>query len=420
MKKDSRIEKSYQIARERYAELGVDTDAALAALAKIPISLHCWQGDDVIGFERDASGASGGILSTGSYPGRARNVAELRADLDRAMALLPGALRLNLHAIYLDSEKPVERDKLELRHFLSWIDWAKERGIGLDFNPTCFSHPKAATGFTLSSPDASVRRFWIEHVNACRRFAAEFGKQLGKRCVMNIWVPDGFKDTPVDRAAARKRLRDSLDTIFELKLPAKYMRDAVESKLFGIGVESCTVGSHEFYMGYAQRQKLLLCLDSGHFHPTETISDKISSALLFLDEILLHVSRPVRWDSDHVVIWDDELQAIANEIVRNDPRRVNIGLDYFDGTVNRLAAWTVGVRSTQRALCRALLEPAAELRRLERTGDYTRRMMLVEELKALPAAAVYDYFCLRAGRPVGAEIAPEIDDYESKVQKKRR
>ena len=420
MKKDTRIEKSYQLARERYAEFGVDTDAALAALARIPISLHCWQGDDVIGFERDASGASGGILSTGNYPGRARTVAELRADLDRAMALLPGTLRLNLHAIYLDADKPVDRDKLEVRHFQSWIDWAKERGIGLDFNPTCFSHPKAASGFTLSSPSASIRRFWIDHVNACRRIAAEFGKQLGKRCVMNIWVPDGFKDIPVDRAGARRRLRDSLDEILEVKLPAKYMRDAVESKLFGIGVESCTVGSHEFYMGYAQQKKILLCLDSGHFHPTETISDKISSALLFLDEILLHVSRPVRWDSDHVVIWDDELQAIANEIVRNDPRRVNIGLDYFDGTVNRLAAWTVGVRSTQRALCRALLEPAAELRRLERTGDYTRRMMLVEELKALPAAAVYDYFCLRAGRPVGAALVPEIDDYEARVQKKRR
>ncbi len=413
------VEQRYLSAKAQYAELGVDTDAALKALADIPISIHCWQGDDVVGFEPDAGGASGGILSTGNYPGRARNIRELRADLCKAFSLIPGAKRLNLHAIYLDSRRAVARNKITPAHFQSWIDWAKEQKAGLDFNPTYFGHPKAASNLTLSSPDAGIREYWIEHGIACRRIAAEMGRQLRNPCIMNTWIPDGFKDITVDRAGARARLEESLDRIFSVKIPAKYMRDAVESKLFGIGVESCTVGSNEFYLGYAVKNRLMLCLDSGHFHPTEVISDKISAVLRFLDEILLHVSRPVRWDSDHVVLFDDELRAIAQEIVRNGAERVHIGLDYFDATINRLEAWIIGTRNMQKALLSALLEPAAELTELERSFRNGRKLALLEELKMMPLGAVYDYFCLKQDVPVGADYIAEVESYERKVQFKR-
>ena len=413
------IELAYKIAKERYAEIGVDTDAALNILKDIPVSVHCWQADDVMGFEVD-QGASGGILCTGNYPGRARTPDELRADLDQFLTLMPGTIRLNLHAIYRESETFVDRAKITPEHFKNWIDWAKQNKIGLDFNPTYFSHPNAADGLTLSHPDKGIRDYWIEHGIACREIAAAMGKELGNRCVMNTWIPDGFKDTPVDRFGARKRLVDSLDQIFAKPLDSKYMRDAVESKLFGIGVESCTVGSNEFYLAYAVKNNLMLTLDSGHFHPTEVISDKLSSALLFTDEILLHVSRPVRWDSDHVVTFDDELQQIASEIIRCDAvKRVNIGLDYFDATINRMAAWVIGTRNMQKALCKALLEPAEALKKMEETFNYTERLAMLEELKAMPWQAVYDYFCETAGKPVGGSVMQAIRKYENDVQSKR-
>lgn len=413
------IEKAYELARERYAELGVDTEQALAALARIPISVHCWQGDDVVGFENAAGGASGGTLCTGNYPGRARNAEELRADLDETLALTPGVLRLNLHAIYLESAKKVERNQIAPEHFANWIDWAKERGIGMDFNPTYFSHPMAVQNLTLSSPDPSVREYWIEHTAACREISAAIGKALGKRCIMNTWVQDGCKDTPVDRQAARARLKDSLDRAFAKKFDPNLMRDSLEGKLFGIGLESCTVGSHEFYLGYAIKNGTMVTLDSGHYHPTEVISDKLSSILFFVDEVLLHVSRPVRWDSDHVVTLDDELRQIAAEIVRCGSDRVNIGLDYFDATINRIAAWSVGIRSMQKALCQALLEPRDILRKIEAEYDFTHRLAITEELKTMPFAAVYDYFCLKSGKPAGLDYLPEIDAYERRVQFKR-
>ncbi|MBO5695242.1 MAG: L-rhamnose isomerase [Lentisphaeria bacterium] len=413
------VELAYKLAKERYAEIGVDTDAVLNILKDIPVSVHCWQADDVMGFEVD-QGASGGILCTGNYPGRARTPEELRADLDQFLTLMPGTIRLNLHAIYRESETFVDRAKITPEHFKNWIDWAKQNKIGLDFNPTYFSHPNASDGLTLSHPDKGIRDYWIEHGIACREIAAAMGKELGNRCVMNTWIPDGFKDTPVDRFGARKRLVDSLDQIFAKQLDPKHMRDAVESKLFGIGVESCTVGSNEFYLAYAVKNNLMLTLDSGHFHPTEVISDKLSSALLFTDEILLHVSRPVRWDSDHVVTFDDELQQIASEIVRCDAvKRVNIGLDYFDATINRMAAWVIGTRNMQKALCKALLEPAAALKKMEETFNYTERLAMLEELKAMPWQAVYDYFCAIADKPVGSSVMQAIRKYENDVQSKR-
>ncbi len=413
------VELAYKLAKERYAEIGVDTDAALNILKEIPVSVHCWQGDDVMGFEVD-QGASGGILCTGNYPGRARTPEELRADLDQFLALMPGTIRVNLHAIYRESETFVDRAKITPEHFKNWIGWAKQNKIGLDFNPTYFSHPNASDGLTLSHPDKGIRDYWIEHGIACREIAAAMGKELGNRCVMNTWIPDGFKDTPVDRIGARKRLADSLDQIFAKPLDPSHMRDAVESKLFGIGVESCTIGSNEFYLAYALKNNLMLTLDSGHFHPTEVISDKLSSALLFIDEILLHVSRPVRWDSDHVVTFDDELQQIASEIVRCDAtKRVNIGLDYFDATINRMAAWVIGTRNMQKALCKALLEPAASLKKMEESFNYTERLAMLEELKAMPWQAVYDYFCETAEKPVGGSVMQAIRKYENGIQSKR-
>ncbi len=411
----------YEAAVRRYREIGVDVEAALATLKSVPVSMHCWQGDDVAGFEATAGGASGGILATGNYPGRARNIRELRNDIEKAWTLIPGTKRLNLHAIYADySDGAVRRDELQPENFDSWIDWAKRHDCGLDFNPTFFGHPKAADGLTLSHPDAKIRNFWICHGIACRRIAAHIGEQLKNCCVMNTWVPDGYKDIPADRLGLRKRLMNSLDLLFKEQLPKSQMRDAVESKLFGIGVESCTAGSSEFYLGYAVSRGLLLCLDAGHFHPTEVISDKLSSVSLFVDEILLHVSRPVRWDSDHVVILDDELCAIAQELVRGKLlRRTHIGLDYFDATINRIAAWAIGMRNMQKALLKALLEPSELLAGFEKKFDYTARLVYLEELKTMPFAAVWDYYCMSENVPVGLEYFDAIREYEQKVQSKR-
>jgi L-rhamnose isomerase len=393
---DRQTEDAYKMARERYATLGVNTRAALNTLAKIPISLHCWQGDDVAGFEAPDRELGGGIAATGNYPGKARNAIELRSDLDKAYSLIPGTHRLNLHAIYAETgDRPVPRNELQPEHFAGWVDWARTNSHGLDFNPTCFSHPLADSGFTLASYDNGIRQFWVEHCVACRRIGAYFGRELENPCITNIWIPDGLKDTPVDRKAPRMLLKQSLDAIFAEEIDPQDNLDAVECKLFGLGSESYVVGSHEFYLGYAVENDVLLCLDSGHFHPTEVISDKISSVLAFLDEILLHVSRGVRWDSDHVVTFTDELQAIMQEIVRGDfLERVHIGLDFFDASINRVAAWVIGTRNALRALLVALLEPIDQLRELEVAGDYTSRLALLEELKSLPFGAVWDCYCL--------------------------
>jgi L-rhamnose isomerase len=417
-----RITAAYELSREMFAEHGVDTSAALERLAKIPLSLHCWQGDDVGGFENSGGELGGGLAVTGNYPGKARTPHELRADLEKTCSLLPGQHRLNLHAFYAETgAKRVERNELTPVHFKNWIDWAKSQRLGLDFNPTFFSHPKAADGFTLAHPDKAIRRFWIEHGIACREIGAAMGRALGSPCVTNVWIPDGFKDTPVDRKAPRQRLEESLNAIFAQPLNPKHNLDAVEPKLFGLGSESYVVGSHEFYLGYAVRHKKLLCLDSGHYHPTETIADKISAVLSSLDEILLHVSRGVRWDSDHVVILSDELQAIAQELVRGDfLGRVHIGLDYFDASINRVAAWTIGARAMIQALLRALLEPVARLRKAEAEGDYTSRLALLEEAKSLPFGTVWDFYCESQGAPVGEAWLAEVKTYEKDVLSKRK
>jgi L-rhamnose isomerase len=415
-------ERGYEWARERYARLGVSTDRALDVLRGIPISLHCWQGDDVGGFENDLGLTGGGIQATGNYPGKARNADELRADLEKALSLIPGKHRVNLHAIYAETGgRPVERDRLGPEHFARWIDWAKSHGLGLDFNGTFFSHPKAAGGFTLSSRDEGTRRFWVDHGIACRKIGERFGRELGTPCVTNVWIPDGYKDTPVDRKTPRLLLKRSLDEIFAEKLDPHYHLDAVEGKLFGIGSESYVVGSHEFYLGYAVENRKLLCLDAGHYHPTETITDKVSSVLTWLDRILLHVSRGVRWDSDHVVILSDDLRAIAEEVVRGDYLgRVHIGLDFFDASINRVAAWVIGTRCMLKALLIALLEPAETLRGIEAAGDYTGRLALLEELKTMPFGAVWDYCCLRQGAPVGPAWLDEVRAYEHEVLTRRR
>ena len=412
---------AYAIARERYAELGVDTEGALERLSKIPLSLHCWQGDDVGGFEVHGAASSGGIAATGNYPGRARSADELRSDLDQAFRLVPGNHRLNLHAIYAETgPRKVARNELRPEHFSSWADWAKANGHGLDFNPTCFAHPLADDGFTLSHQDEGVRGFWIEHCIASRQIGAFFGRELGTPAVTNIWIPDGYKDTPVDRLAPRERLKDALDQVFADPIDPGHNRDAVEAKLFGIGSESYVVGSHEFYLGYAITRGKLLCLDAGHFHPTEAVSDKITSVLLYLDEILLHVSRGVHWDSDHVVTLGDELAATMQELVRHDLLdRVRIGLDFFDASINRVAAWVIGARNAQRALLLALLEPQNELRELEKAGDYTGRLALLEELKGLPFGAVWDLFCEQQGVPAGLRYLDEVRRYEADVLAKR-
>lgn len=413
------MSKAYDLAKERYAEIGVDADAAVAALEQIKLSMHCWQGDDVKGFLFRDRALSGGIQTTGDYPGAARTPAELRADMEEAFRLIPGRHKVSLHAIYADTDGQPELDELEPAHFAPWVDWAKANGLGLDFNPTCFSHPMADSGFTLASTDAGIRRFWIEHCKRSRRIGEYFGRELSQKCVTNLWIADGWKDIPVDRMAPRQRLLESLDEIFAEKLDPAANLDAVESKLFGIGSESYVVGSHEFYMGYALTRGVAVTLDAGHFHPTEVISNKLSSLLLFCDELLLHVSRPVRWDSDHVVILDDELREIAHELVRGGLlARTHIGLDYFDASINRVAAWVIGMRSMQKALLQALLEPVEALKKLEAGGDLTARLACTEELKAMPWQAVWEHFCEKNSVPV--DWLPEVKRYESNILDSRR
>jgi L-rhamnose isomerase len=421
MKKEI-IENSYKLAKEQYAALGIDTDQVISEMDNVNISLHCWQTDDVGGFEKaGAVLGGGGIQATGNFPGKAKTIEQMRADLDKAMSLLPGKQRLNLHAIYGEfGGKLVDRDKIEAKHFQGWIDWAKERGIGLDFNCTCFSHPLADDGYTLSSKNEKTRKFWVEHTKRCRAIAAEMGKQLGTPAVHNIWIPDGSKDTPVDRNTLRKLLKKSLDEIFAVKYPKKYLKDSVECKLFGIGSEAMVVGSHEFYMGYAIKNNIMLTLDSGHFHPTEQVGDKVSSILHFVDEILLHLSRGVRWDSDHVLAFNDDLLLITQEIIRAKAlKRVYVGLDFFDASINRIGAYVIGTRSAQMAFMYALIEPFKTLVKLEEGGRYFERLALLELLKSKPFGAVWDYYCLKSKVPVGQDYIDEIMKYEEKVLLKR-
>lgn len=415
------IEQAFSLAKERYAAIGVDVQAAIGSLARVPISLHCWQGDDVGGFEKSGEELGGGLAVTGNYPGKARTPDELRADLDVALSVIPGTHRLNLHACYAElGGQRVERNELQPAHFQRWIDWAKSKKMGMDFNPTYFAHPKVADGFTLTHQDEGIRRFWVEHGIACRKIGAAMGQALGTPCVTNVWIPDGMKDLTIDRKTPRERLQRSLDEMFAEPLDPACNLDAVEAKLFGIGSETYVPGSHEFYLGYAIRNQKLLCLDAGHFHPTETIADKISSVLLYLNEILLHVSRGIRWDSDHVVVLNDDLRAIAEELVRGGfLHRVHIGLDYFDASINRVAAWAIGTRAMLKALLGALLEPIAQLRQLEQSGDYTGRLALLEELKTLPQGAVWDYYCLQAGVPVGLAWLDVVRKYEADVLSRR-
>ncbi|MDZ7269599.1 MAG: L-rhamnose isomerase [candidate division KSB1 bacterium] len=418
----SLISKAYDLARERYAEFGVDTEAALAQLQQLSISLQCWQGDDVAGFERaGAALADGGIQVTGNYPGRARTADELRADAEQAFALIPGRHRFNLHAMYGEfGGRQVDRDAISIEHFQGWIDWAASRQLQLDFNATCFSHPLAAGGFTLSHPDQAVRAFWIEHVQRCRAISAGIGRRLGSPCLHNLWIPDGMKDLPADRWRPRARLRESLDAIFQTAYSPGEMKDALEGKLFGLGSEAYVVGSHEFYLGYALRHGKIICLDLGHFHPTEVVADKLSALLQFFPELLLHVSRGVRWDSDHVVILNDEVRAVAEEIVRGQAlTRVHLALDFFDASIHRVAAWVIGTRATLKALLLALLEPREQLCQLEAAGDYSGRLALLEETKTLPFGAVWDHYCLRMNVPPGMAWLQELKQYEKEVTSRR-
>lgn len=409
----------YEQAKEAYAKLGVDTCKALEKLQQVKISMHCWQGDDVTGFLGSGE-LSGGIAATGNYPGKARNAKELMADIDKALSLIPGVHKLNLHAIYAITDEKVELDQIEPKHFQAWVDFAKERGLGIDFNPTLFSHPMAADGLTLSHPDEKIRRFWIDHCKACRRITEYFGRELGQVSLNNIWIPDGYKEIPADRLSPRQRLKDSLDEIFSEKLDPRYIVDSVESKVFGIGVEAYTVGSHEFYLNYAAKNGVLCLLDNGHFHPTEVVSDKIPSMLLFADKLALHVTRPMRWDSDHVVLFDDELREIAKEIVRcNALDRVLIGLDYFDASINRVSAWVVGMRNMQKALLYALLQPAEKMAQLQSEGRFTQMMAMSEELKSYPFGDVWDYFCEKNNVPVRGEWMAQVEEYEKNEWSKR-
>ncbi|MBE5766433.1 MAG: L-rhamnose isomerase [Clostridiales bacterium] len=412
---------AFEFAKEWYKAQGVDVCAAMDAVAKIPVSMHCWQGDDVMGFEGDSMGASGGILTTGNYPGRARNAAELRADIEKALSLIPGTKKVNLHANYAElNGKKIDRDAYTIDEFTGWVDWAKANNVGLDFNTTNFSHPMAASGFTLSSPDEKVRKFWIEHGKRCREIGEEFGKRLGKTCVINHWMPDGYKDVPEDTVGPRARMVAALDEIFNAKeISEEYLLDGVESKVFGIGVESYTVGSHELMMGYALSRNKMYTLDAGHFHPTEKISDKIGAILQFMPRVLLHVSRGIRWDSDHVVALDDELQAIMNEVATNNYQdRVCIALDYFDASLNRVAAWGIGMRNAQKALLRAFLRPA-NIREAEYAGDYTARLAMQEAYKVAPFSAIWDEYCQRQNAPIETEWFKQVQDYEKNVQFKR-
>ena len=408
---------NYELAKEQYASSGVDTDTALERLATIPISVHCWQGDDVAGFEGDSGITGGGIMATGNYPGRARTIDELRSDLGKVYSIVPGKHRLNLHASYLDhGGQKVDRTDIEEKHFQSWADWAKTQEIGLDFNPTYFSHPLANDGFTLAHPDKHVRDFWIEHGKRCRKIGAFFGRELENTCVTNIWIPDGLKDTPADRRGPRELLTESLDATLAESLDPTHNLDAVECKLFGLGSESYVVGSHEFYMGYAIKNQTVLCLDAGHFHPTESIADKISSVMLYVPRLLLHVSRGVRWDSDHVIVLNDDLQSIARELVVGDYLdRTHVGLDFFDASINRVAAWSIGTRNILRALLIALLEPTAQLQELERKGDFTGRMAIFESLKTLPFGAIWNQYCETNDVPLDSGLMGPIESYEKEV-----
>ena len=415
------VKESYEIAKKKYEKWGINVDEVLETLKKVPISIHCWQGDDIGGFEVNQQELSGGIDVTGNYPGKATTPEELRSDLEKALSLIPGKHRINLHAIYAETDgEVVDRDKLEPKHFENWVNWAKENGLGLDFNPTFFSHPKSEDGLTLAHPDKEIRDFWIRHGIASRKIAEYFGKELGTSALTNIWVPDGFKDIPSDRLTPRERLKESLDEIFSVKIDKKYNVDAVESKLFGIGSEAYVVGSHEFYMGYALKNDVLCLLDSGHYHPTEVISNKISSLLLFSDELALHVSRPVRWDSDHVITLDDELREIGLEIVRNGALdKVRIGLDFFDASINRVAAWTIGTRNMVKSLLYALLTPNDHLKQLQDEGNFTDRLAIIEELKTYPFGAIWDYYCEQQGVPVGEAWLDEVKTYEKEELSKR-
>lgn len=410
----------YESAKKIYASIGIDTDAVIEKLDKVSISIHCWQGDDVSGFENSGE-LSGGIQATGNYPGKARNAQELMADFDKALSLIPGAHKINLHAIYaITNGETVSRDKLLPEHFAPWVEFAKQRGLGLDINPTLFSHPLAADGLTLSHPDEKIRRFWIDHCKAMRKIGEYFGRELGITCVNNIWIPDGYKDIPADRIGPRQRLKDSLDEILAEKYDPKYLVDTVESKVFGIGVESYTVGSHEFYMNYAATSDAICLLDNGHYHPTEVVSDKIPSMLLFSDKVALHVTRGVRWDSDHVVTFDDELKEIAKEIVRCDALdRVLIGLDYFDASINRVAAWVIGARNMRKALLGAMLIPHAKLKAMQDSGDFTSLLAMTEELKLYPFGDIWEEYCARKGVPAREGWLDEVKQYEADVLSKR-
>lgn len=412
----------YEVAKEMYAGLGVDTDQALETLKNIPISMHCWQGDDVTGFDHDGP-LTGGIQATGDYPGKARTPEELMADIDKVLSFVPGKHKLNLHANYAIFEEGefADRDKLEPKHFKKWVEFAKERGLGLDFNPTYFSHDKVKDGLTLSSPDEEIRRFWIDHGKACIRISQYFAEELGQPCVMNIWIPDGYKDIPADRLGPRARFKDSLDQILSIDYDREKVLVCLESKVFGIGMESYTVGSSEFTMNYAAKNGILSLMDNGHYHPTEVVSDKIPSLLLFSDKIALHVTRPVRWDSDHVVLFDDETREIAKEIVRNDALdRVLLALDFFDASINRISAWTVGMRNMQKALLYALLLPNKQMKEMQDQNRFTELMMLQEEIKTYPFGAVWDYFCESQGVLVREEWFKEVQKYENDVLSLRK
>ncbi|GAF64745.1 L-rhamnose isomerase [Bacillus sp. TS-2] len=415
------VEKRFLDAKQQYEKWGVNVEEALQQLKHVPISVHCWQGDDVGGFEVNANELSGGIDVTGNYPGKARTPDELRQDLEKALSLIPGKHKVNLHAIYLETEgEVVDRNEIEPKHFKKWVEWAKKVGVGLDFNPTLFSHPKAEDGLTLSHPVQEIREFWIEHCIRSRKIAEYFGKELGQPALTNIWIPDGYKDVPSDRLTPRKRLKESLDRIFAEEIDEQYNIDAVESKLFGIGSEAYVVGSHEFYMGYALQNKKLCLLDTGHYHPTEMVSNKISSMLLFSEKLALHVSRPVRWDSDHVVTLDDELREIGLEIVRNNALdNVMIGLDFFDASINRVAAWTIGTRNMVKSLLLALLTPNEHLKELQEKGQFTERLALMEEFKTYPFGAIWDYYCEQNGVPVQESWLEDVHVYEKEVLSKR-
>lgn len=415
------IKRNFEEAKACYSSLGIDVTHAIEQLKRQSISIHCWQADDVSGFENPDGELTGGIQATGNFPGKARSIEELRSDLEKVLTLVPGSHRVSLHASYGDfGGNVVDRDQIEPKHFQSWIDWAKKVGVKLDFNCTLFSHPKGDSGYMISHFDPEIREFWKEHLRRCRRIAAEIGRQQGSPCVHNIWFPDGEKDKTVSRFAHRQLMKEALDDVLSEKISSEYLKDCVECKLFGIGSESYVVGSHEFYMGYAVKNNMMLTLDAGHFHPTESIADKISSMLLFVPELNLHVSRPERWDSDHVVTMTDELMALTQEIVRSGHAdRVNVGLDYFDASINRIGAYVVGIRSTQKAMLQALLEPTEKLREFELQDKNFQRLAYLEELKSMPWIAVYNYYCQQQAVPVGDAYINDIQEYEDQVTSKR-